>query len=75
MMEKYENSGGNSGVSSFEIGSNYIIVLFKGKLKPYRYSYTGGAGRYHVENLKRLARNGSGLNAYIINYVKDKCDK
>lgn len=74
-MERYKNSGGNSGVSAYEIGSDYILVLFKGNSKPYRYSYTGGAGSHHVENLKRLARSGSGLNAYIIKHVKDKYDK
>lgn len=74
-MEKYKNSGGNSGISSYEIGSDYIIVKFYGNSKIYRYSYTGGAGRVHVEKLKQLARIGSGLNAYIIKYVKDLYDK
>ncbi len=74
-MERYKNSGGNSGVSTYEIGSDYIIVKFIGNSKIYRYSYTGGAGSHHVENLKQLARKGSGLNAYIMKYVKDKYDK
>lgn len=74
-MERYRNSGGDSGVSDYEIGSDYIIVVFKGKPKRYRYSYGGGAGRYHVENLKNLAINGNGLNAYINNHVKYLYDK
>ncbi len=74
-MERYRNSGGDSGVSSYEIGSDYIIVIFKGNSKPYRYSYGGRAGQNHVENMKKLARNGSGLNAYINNHVKYLYDK
>jgi hypothetical protein len=73
-MERYRNSGGDSGVSAYEIGSDYIIVVFKGNPKPYRYSYNG-AGSYHVENLKKLAINGNGLNAYINNHVKYLYDK
>lgn len=74
-MERYRNSGGNSGVSAYEIGTDYIIVVFIGKPKAYRYSYGGGAGSYHVENLKKLAKNGSGLNAYINKHVKNLYDK
>lgn len=73
-MEVYRDSGGNSGVASYEIGPDYIIVLFMKTSKPYRYSHNGRAGRLHVENLKQLARNGSGLNAYINKHVKDKYD-
>ncbi len=74
-MENYRNSGGDSGVSTFEIGSDFILVFFKGNHKPYRYSYGGGAGQNHVENMKRLARTGSGLNGYINQYVKYLYDK
>lgn len=74
-MERYRNSGDGSGVSTYEIGSDYIDVKFNGNSKIYRYSYSGGAGSHHVENLKQLARNGSGLNAYIVKYVKDKYDR
>jgi hypothetical protein len=74
-MERYRNSSGNSGVSAYEIGSDYIVVLFRGNSKTYRYSYVGGAGSYHVENMKRLAINGNGLNAYINTHVKNLYDK
>lgn len=74
-MEKYRNLGGDSGVSAYEIGSDYIVVQFSGTAKPYRYSYGGGAGQKHVETLKRLARSGSGLNGYINQYVKNMYDK
>jgi hypothetical protein len=73
-MERYRNSGGDSGVSAYEIGSDYITVKFSGTAKTYRYSYRK-AGQNHVENLKRLAQSGSGLNAYINNHVKFLYDK
>jgi hypothetical protein len=72
-MERYRNSGGDSGVSSYEVGADYIIVKFTGTLRPYRYSYWK-AGQYHVENMKRLAQSGSGLNSYINRYVKKLYD-
>lgn len=72
-MERYSNRNGDSGVSGFEIGIDYIRVKFTGTIKIYTYSY-GKAGMSHVENMKRLARNGSGLNGYINTYVKNKFD-
>lgn len=72
-MEKYKNVGGDSGVSSFEIGADYIIVKFSGTPRSYCYSYSK-AGQHHVENMKNLARSGSGLNSYINRYVKDLYD-
>lgn len=72
-MERYKNSGGDSGVSTFEIGSDFITVKFSGTFRTFRYSYRK-AGQHHVENMKRLARNGSGLNSYINRYVKNLYD-
>lgn len=72
-MEKYRNSSGNSGVYSYEIGNEYIRVKFSGTSKIYTYSYSK-AGSQHVENMKVLARSGSGLNSYINSYVKFKYD-
>lgn len=71
-MERYRNTSGNSGVYSYEIGNNYIRVQFSSG-QTYRYSYKK-AGNNNVEKMKTLARNGSGLNAYINNYVKFKYD-
>lgn len=73
-MERYRNSGGDSGVSAYEIGSDYINVKFSGTARTYRYSYRK-AGQNHVENLKRLAQSGSGLNSYINKHVKNLYDK
>jgi hypothetical protein len=44
-METYKNLGGDSGVSAFEIGEEYIEVKFSGTSRTYVYSYAGGAGR------------------------------
>lgn len=72
-MERYRNSSGNSGVYGYEIGNDYIRVKFSGTSKIYTYSYRK-AGSNHVENMKSLARSGSGLNSYINSYVKFKYD-
>ncbi|MFN8714668.1 MAG: hypothetical protein ACK5Z2_17605 [Bacteroidota bacterium] len=72
-MEKYRNSRGNSGVSAYEIGADYIRVKFSGNWITYTYSYNK-AGKSHVENMKRLAQSGSGLNSYINSYAKNLFD-
>jgi len=69
-MERYRNSGGDSGVAAYEIGSDYIKVQFKDR-KTYTYTYSS-AGQHHIEKMKTLARRGHGLNSYINNYVKYK---
>lgn len=73
-MEKYRNSGGDSGVDSFEIGNDYIKVKFIGTFKTYRWSHIR-AGKNHVDKMKVLALRGSGLNAYINSNVKFKYDR
>jgi macrodomain Ter protein organizer (MatP/YcbG family) len=73
-MERYTNSGGDSGVSAYEIGSDYIIVKFSDSTRTYRYSYRK-AGQNHVENLKQLAQSGNGLNSYVNKHVKNLYDK
>ena len=62
-METYRNLSGNSGVQAFEIGADFIRVQFKhGKTYLYSYQSAGGA---NIEELKRLARLGQGLNTFI----------
>ncbi len=73
-MERYRNSGGDSGVSAYEIGADYIKVKFSGTSRSYVYSYRK-AGSSHVENMKGLAIKGSGLNSYINQYTKHLYDK
>lgn len=73
-MERYRNSGGDSGISGYEIGADYIKIKFSGTSRTYTYSYQS-AGSHHVEQMKLLARRGSGLNGYVNNYVKFKYAK
>ncbi len=72
-MERYRNLSGDSGVHSFEIGVDYITVKFSGTARTYTYSYRK-AGSAHVEAMKLLAQNGSGLNSYINRNVKNSYD-
>ena len=70
MATRYKDIDHNSGVSRFEIGSDRINVWFAKAPRPYAYSYAS-AGRAHIENMKRLAQAGDGLNAYINTHVKN----
>jgi hypothetical protein len=63
-MEQYKNLGGNSNIRAYSIGRDYIEVVFGGG-EIYRYSYRS-AGTTKVEQMKVLARQGFGLNSYIM---------
>jgi hypothetical protein len=71
-MKRYGNR--NSGISAYEIGDNHIKVKFSDRSVIYTYSYRK-AGKIHVENMKKLAKDGKGLNTYINQHVKDSYDK
>lgn len=69
-MPAYANNGGDSGVSSYEYGEDWIEVEFaKGKYRYYMYTY-GSTGQIHIEVMKGLADRGQGLNSYIGSTVK-----
>ena len=68
-MTRYLNLGGDSGIESYEIGDNYITVYFFRSPRGYTYSYRS-AGQTHVEAMKQLAKNGTGLNEYINRHTK-----
>jgi len=72
-MERYRNLDGNSSVAEFDIGSDYIVVKFSDG-KPYRYTYRS-AGSNKVEEMKRLAKQGFGLNSYIMRFAKYDYEK
>lgn len=72
-MILYENKNGTSGVESYEIGTTFIIVKFQGSARTYKYSYEK-AGKPHVDNMKKLAQNGVGLNTYINQHVRKLYD-
>ena len=73
-MTPYKNLGIDSNVESYQIFDNLIKVKFKGTAKIYLYSYIG-ATKFHVDNMKKLAIAGNGLNSYINKYVKFLYDK
>ena len=67
-MERYANLGGDSGVHGYEIGDDYIRVQFSdGSIYLYTYS---SAGSGNIEEMKRLAVHGEGLNAFINTQVR-----
>ena len=70
-MQKYKDTNHDSNVDSFEINATSISVWFKGTPEPYVYSYQS-AGQHHIEEMKRLAQIGDGLNSYIMTNVKIK---
>lgn len=72
-MQQYKNLGGDSGVRAFLIGEDYIDVQFDGSAI-YRYSYKS-AGIDKVEEMKRLAVQGYGLNSYIMRYARMDYEK
>lgn len=67
-MARYKNIGGDSGISSYEVGVDSIEVTFKdGSI--YLYNYVS-AGKHNIERMKNLAESGSGLNSFINTNVK-----
>lgn len=69
-MPLYKNLGGESAVSSYEFGTDWIEIVFQGsRARTYLYTYAS-AGRSNVEEMKRLAHLGEGLNSFIMRNVK-----
>ena len=67
-MQRYANRGGDSGVSGFECGPDFIRVQFNSGAV-YLYTYAS-CGNGTCENMKALAERGEGLNAYISTTVR-----
>lgn len=74
MFVDYKDIDGDSDIYQYEIGPDYISVKFNDNSTIYKYSYAK-AGQYHVENMKRLAEHGDGLNSYINKNCKYRYDK
>lgn len=68
-MTSYMNRNGNSNIEAYEIGYDYIDVKFFGTYKVYRYSYAS-AGEDNIEEAKLLARQGYGLNSFIMRRMR-----
>lgn len=68
-MQPYRDHRGNSGVTAYQSGSDYIDVQFRDGPR-YRYTYqVPGPG--HVEAMKRLASEGQNLATYINQHVRE----
>jgi len=64
-MDKYKNLSGRSGVLSYELGHDYVLVEFKSGYQRF-YKYTvPSTGLGNIERMKILAQQGTGLNSYI----------
>ncbi|MDQ9010307.1 hypothetical protein RFI36_11840 [Acinetobacter gerneri] len=73
-MERYLDLDGDSGIVGYEIGDTFIRVQFNRTFKIYTYSYRS-AGADKVEEMKRLAKSGDGLNSYIKLYANKLYDR
>ena len=69
-MERYKNLGGDSGVVAYEIEDDSIKVKFRDH-SIYLYS-SKSAGSSNIEEMKRLAIKGQGLNSFINMNVQKK---
>lgn len=67
-MNRYKDIDGDSGISAYEVGTDFIRVQFNSG-QVYRWTYAS-AGRQHIESMKILAARGDGLNAYINRFVQ-----
>jgi hypothetical protein len=68
--EKYRNLEGDSGVTRYFIGPDFIAVQFQ---DPTVYIYDDNSpGSEYVEKMKELALGGRGLASYISRYVQKR---
>lgn len=62
-MEVYENLSRRSGVVEYEIGSNYVMVIFeRGDIISYD---TDEFSEEVISQIKELAKAGEGLNRFL----------
>ena len=66
--ERYRNLSGDSGVTYYAIGPDFIAVQFDDPTV-YFYDHTR-PGPAHVEQMKTLAVGGRGLGTYINRHVR-----
>lgn len=72
-MIDYSNRGGDSGISAYEIKEDGIVVQFSTGTK---YLYTNmSAGASNIEEMKKLATIGKGLNSFIMKYARTSYSK
>lgn len=72
-MTRYQNNSGQSGIIGYQIYEDSITVEFKESNKNghrfYSYTYSS-AGKTNIEEMKKLAVQGLGLNSYINLHVR-----
>ena len=68
-MTPYSNKGGNSGIAAYELGDDYIRVMFKSR-SVYLYDHIR-PGSNAVSKMQALAVSGQGLNSYINKCVRE----
>lgn len=64
----YGNTSGLSNVDKYDLGPDWIQVIFMDG-STYEYTYKS-AGKSNVEFMKRLAAHGFGLNGYVNKHVR-----
>jgi len=69
-MQRYANLGGDSGITAYETGSDFIRVQFSDGAV-YLYTYAS-AGSHSIETMKGLANGGQGLNSFINRNVRKR---
>jgi replicative superfamily II helicase len=71
-MSPYKNLSGRSGVLSYDITGDSIVVVFRsGRFRNYLYN-NQRPGEQVVNRMKQLAEQGYGLNSYISTTVKTR---
>jgi hypothetical protein len=72
-MVRYRNLDGDSGVTDYEAGPDFIVVRFRNG-QDYLYDHRR-PGRHAVEMMKRRAEAGRGLSTYISQHVRERYAK
>lgn len=67
--KRYEGLAGHSGIRSYAMGRDRIVIEFQDG-RCYLYNSTRPGSR-HVRNMIRLARKGIGLTTYINQHVRE----
>lgn len=69
-FERYLNKSGKSGVFSYEIRPNQIIVNF---INGSGYLYNNiKPGSFNIKKMQKLAKDGLGLNTFIVTEIKQR---
>jgi hypothetical protein len=70
IMQTYKNLNRNSGIKAYELGEDFIQVVFNDG-DTYLYTYES-AGKRNIEEMKKLAVSGKGLSTFISTKIKKR---